>query len=73
MERVKKTHEPVLITKRGEVVAQLAPPPPAASKPWLALRGSAKIKGDIVGPTMSDKEVDKWIRREAKHIRGIFD
>lgn len=72
MEKVKKTHEPVLITKRGEVIAQLGPPPADSDKPWLALRGSAKIKGDIVGPAMSDKEVTKWIKREAKHIRGIF-
>jgi prevent-host-death family protein len=73
MDKVQKTHHPILITKRGEVVAQLAPPPPTTEKPWLALRGKAKIKGDIVGPAMTDKEVDKWIKREAKHIRGIFD
>ena len=73
MDKVQKTHHPILITKRGEVVAQLAPPPPTTEKPWLALRGKAKIKGDIVGPAMTDKEIDKWIKREAKHIRGIFD
>ena len=73
MERVKKTQEPILITKHGEVIAQLAPAPADSKKPWLALRGTAKIIGDIVGPTISDKEVEKWIKREAKHVRGIFD
>lgn len=73
MERVKKTHEAILITKRGEIIAQLAPPPAESKKPWLALRGMAKIKGDIVSPTISDKEVQKWIKREAKHIRGVFN
>ncbi len=70
MERVKKTHESVLITKRGEIVAQLAPAPTSATKPWLALRGSGKIHGDIVSPAMSDAEIDRYIREEANTIWG---
>jgi prevent-host-death family protein len=73
MDKMQKAHHPILITKRGQVVAQLAPPPAAIKKPWLALRGMTKITGGIAGPAMTDKEIAKWIKREAKHIRGVFD
>ncbi|CAN5556210.1 hypothetical protein BH20VER3_BH20VER3_04770 [soil metagenome] len=73
MERVKSTHEPILITKRGKVVAQLSPPPATHEKPWLALRGAAKIKRDIVGAALSEKELRKSVARTARQIRGVFD
>ena len=73
MERVKSTHEPILITKRGQVVAQLAPPPATHDKPCLALRGSAKINGDIVGSPLSKKELRKNLARTARQIRGLSD
>jgi prevent-host-death family protein len=50
MDRVQKTGEPVLITKRGKPVAQLLP---AASEPedvFGYMTGKVKIMGDIVGP-----------------------
>jgi prevent-host-death family protein len=49
MDRVQKTGEPVLITKRGKPVAQLLP---AASEPedvFGYMTGKVKIMGDIVG------------------------
>ncbi|MBA3831985.1 MAG: type II toxin-antitoxin system Phd/YefM family antitoxin [Chthoniobacterales bacterium] len=55
MEKVKQTHEPVLITKRGKVIAQLVPPPASHDKPWLALAGSATIKGDLLAPVLSER------------------
>ena len=73
MEHVKQTHEPILITKRGEVVAQLAPPPATHDKPWLQLRGTVKIKGDIVGPALTEKDVRKHIARSERQIRRIFN
>ena len=73
MERVKQTHEPILITKRGKVVAQLAPPPATHEKPWLQLRDSVKIKGDIVGPAVTERELRKHIARTGRQIRGVFD
>ncbi len=68
MERVKKTHESILITKHGEVIAQLAPPPADSKKPWLALRGTGIIHGDIVSPTMSDAEIDGFMDEESRTI-----
>ena len=67
MNKVQKTHQSILITKRGQVVAQLSPPPATVKKPWLALRGTAKIIGDIVSPVFSDAEIDRFIEREMKH------
>lgn len=68
MEQVKKTHEPILITKRGEVIAQLTPPSAESKKPWLVLRGTGKISGDIVAPAMSDAEIDAFTREEISTI-----
>jgi antitoxin (DNA-binding transcriptional repressor) of toxin-antitoxin stability system len=73
MNEVGKKHESILITKRGEIVAQLVPPPPIAKKPWLKLAGTARIKGDIVRPNLSNRQVDKWVRREARNLRRATD
>ena len=70
MNEIGKRHESILITKHGEPVAQLVPPPSLAKKPWLALKGAAKIKGNIVRPTISDKKIEKWLKREAGHLDG---
>jgi prevent-host-death family protein len=70
MNEVGKKHETIAITKRGEIVAQLVPPPASAKKPWLKLAGAAKIKGDIVRPTVPEKKIDRWIKREAKNLHG---
>lgn len=52
IKKVQRTGEPLLITKRGEPVAQVVPPPPP-EKPatWLgSLRSTGTIVGDIVSP-----------------------
>jgi prevent-host-death family protein len=73
MEKVKQTHEPILITKRGRVIAQLAPPPADHEKPWLRLRGSVKIKGDIIGSSLSEGQLRKDLARAGRQIHGLFD
>lgn len=70
MSEVGKKHESILITKHGEPIAQLVPPPSLAKKPWLALKGAAKIKGNIVRPTLSDKQIAKWLNRKARRLHG---
>jgi antitoxin (DNA-binding transcriptional repressor) of toxin-antitoxin stability system len=49
---VKSSGRPVLVTRFGEPVAEIVPPPPAARPPkWIgSLEGSARIVGDIVAP-----------------------
>jgi hypothetical protein len=58
MEEVRRTQRPVLITKRGHVVAQLAPPPPLPGQPWLRLRGSATFVGDVLSPAVQAEDID---------------
>jgi len=58
MERVQRTRKPVLITKRGRIVAQLAPPPEDAGQIWRQLRGSVMHMGDVVAPVVRRGEID---------------
>ncbi|HTO46857.1 MAG TPA: type II toxin-antitoxin system prevent-host-death family antitoxin [Burkholderiales bacterium] len=50
LQRVKRTGRPVLITRFGEPVAEVTPPPRRASRSdWLgAMAGRGKIVGDVV-------------------------
>jgi prevent-host-death family protein len=50
MEDVRKTREPVLITKRGKAVAKLVPAEKAAYDIIGRLEGVVRIVGDIESP-----------------------
>lgn len=51
LEDVRKTRQPVRITRFGKPVADVIPPTPTPSGRLLgSMRGTAEIKGDIVGP-----------------------
>ena len=51
MNQVQRTHEDIVITKRGKPVARLAPAPLVKRARLLGyLKGLAHIKGDIVSP-----------------------
>lgn len=67
MDQVGETQESVLITKHGKVVAQLVAPPATEKRPWLALRGRGKIRGDIVSPALNESEFDCVTGRELQH------
>jgi antitoxin (DNA-binding transcriptional repressor) of toxin-antitoxin stability system len=56
LERVRRTRQPVLVTRFGVSVAEIVPPPPApCSKDWLgSLANTGQIKGDIVSPTSDE-------------------
>ena len=60
MERVRRTGKPILITKHGRVVAQLAPPPaqPGVVPTWRQLRGSVRRMGDVVSPALRESDID---------------
>jgi prevent-host-death family protein len=55
LEEVRKTRNPVRVTRFGKPVAEVVPPTPQPRpKSWLGcMAGSAEIVGDIVGPTGS--------------------
>jgi prevent-host-death family protein len=57
LQRVKRTGRPVLITRFGEPVAEVAPPPRQAPRSdWLgAMAGRGKIVGDVVRPAADAK------------------
>ena len=52
LERVRQTGRSVLITKRGEPIAEVVPPSPAAQGArWLgSMRDHGRIVGDIIAP-----------------------
>lgn len=58
LDRVKETGQPVLITRRGEPIAQVVPPPAPRDTPAVSafgsMAGSMKILGDIVEPLGDD-------------------
>ncbi len=58
LERVRRTRKPVLITRFGEPVAMILPPPlPARPKRSLGeMAGTAKILGDIISPASDEQD-----------------
>lgn len=58
LERVRKTRQPVLVTRFGEPIAEVVPPS-TAGRPahWLgSLAGTARIVGEIVSPAGNAKD-----------------
>lgn len=58
LDKVKRTGQPILVTRKGEPIAQVLPPPPS-EKPtsWLgSLQSTGRIVGDIVSPTVEEGE-----------------
>ena len=57
LDEVAQTGRPLIITKRGKVVAQLVPAPlDVAGFPQESLFGTVKILGDLVEPALSPDE-----------------
>ena len=58
LDRVKRTGQPILVTKRGVPMAVVSPPPPLPRKSsWLGcMAGSVRIEGDIVSPASDERE-----------------
>jgi prevent-host-death family protein len=55
IDRVKRTGKPVLVTRRGEPMAQVVPPPRPRS--WLGcMAGTVGRIGDVVAPVAGDEE-----------------
>jgi prevent-host-death family protein len=59
MERVRRTRQPVLVTRFGEPVAEIVPPSPAPRpRGWLGcLADSGEIVDDLVAPA---GDPDEW-------------
>jgi len=59
LERVRKTRKPVLVTRFGEPVAEVVPPPQKPKKKELlgGMAGTGRVVGDIVAPATAE---DEW-------------
>ena len=57
-ENVRKTGEPLVVTKRGVPVAQIIPPPVAKRRTstYGAMKGTGRILGDIVEPVVAEED-----------------
>jgi prevent-host-death family protein len=59
IERVRRTREPILVTRHGVPVAEIKPPPEENAGSWLgAMAGTIDIAGDIV--TSPAEPEDAW-------------
>ena len=58
LDSVKRTGRPILVTRHGQPVAVIDPPPkPPKKESWLgSFKSNGKITGDIVSPSMSEKD-----------------
>ena len=57
LDRVRKTRTPVLVTRFGEPIAQVLPPPPSPEGDWLgAMKGHGEIRADLVAPVADGSE-----------------
>jgi prevent-host-death family protein len=56
LHRVQATGQPILVTRRGEPVALINPPPPPMRPPAVlgALADRTRILGDLVSPLDTD-------------------
>ena len=64
LERVRRTGQPVRVTRFGVPVADIVPPA-AAGEPegWLgALRGRGRVAGDLVAPVVAETEWEVLVR-----------
>jgi len=58
LDNVKKTGQPLLVTRRGEPIVIVTPPPPT-QKPesWLgSMKDTVRISGDIISPALNEKD-----------------
>jgi antitoxin (DNA-binding transcriptional repressor) of toxin-antitoxin stability system len=58
LEKVRRTGEPVEVTRFGEVISEIVPPRQEQRKThWLgSMRASGRLLGDIVAPTTDERD-----------------
>jgi prevent-host-death family protein len=58
LDQVQKTKRPILITRRGEPVAEVVPPTPVRSNDWIgSMKDEMEILGDLIAPASDE---DDW-------------
>jgi prevent-host-death family protein len=57
LDNVKKTGKSILVTRNGEPIALVTPPPPSKPEQWLGcMQDRIKITGDIISSVLEEKE-----------------
>ena len=58
LDKVKRTGKPLLVTRRGDPIALITPPPkPEKPSSWLgSFKPSGNIVGDIISPALDESE-----------------
>jgi prevent-host-death family protein len=58
LDKVKSTGQPILVTREGEPIALISPPPrPEKLESWLgSFKNKGRIVGDIVSPIANEKD-----------------
>ena len=57
IDQVRERGEPIVITKRGRVVATLQPAGEFDDRPWLRVRGAARWRGDPTAPAIRERDI----------------
>ena len=57
IDQVRETAEPIVITKRGRVVARVVPAGDDDDRPWEGLRGTARWAGDALAPVVDERDI----------------
>jgi prevent-host-death family protein len=78
MDEVARTGRPIVITKHGRPVAQLAPVPAAPRSSFGYMKNTLSIKGDVVAPTGAPWSADsgeddqfRWAVRDRPRSRRV--
>jgi prevent-host-death family protein len=70
LEKVRKTGQPILVTRFGQPVAQVSPPETTRRVPRLGGgAGTMVILGDIVGPISDESDWEAAQERETGEVK----
>jgi prevent-host-death family protein len=58
IDQVGKNGEPIVITKRGKVVARLVAAGDEQPRPWVGVRGAARLVGNPFAPAIDEAEIE---------------
>ncbi len=62
IDEMQRDGEPLTITRRGKVVAEVTPARDVEKKPFFGmLKGTVTIHGDIVAPVLEDDWEEQWL------------
>lgn len=57
IDQVEKTKQPIRITRRGKVIAEVGPATPTEDRSWIGSMKDMKMLGDIISPA---GDPDDW-------------